>query len=180
MREKLTVRDFCHIGIFSAMIAVLSQISIPMPYGVPMTLQTFIVPLAGIILGAKKGTISTLVYVMLGMIGVPVFAGFVGGLGIVFGKTGGFILTFPLMALAAGIGAEKGGKGWTAAGLVSGAAINYLGGILMFSALTGNTLAVAFAACVLPFIPTAIIKIIMAGILGPKCRELLVKGKVLA
>ena len=69
--KKLAIRDMCHIGIFAAIIAVCAQISIPMPLGVPMTLQTLAIPLAGVVLGIKKGVAATLVYILLGIIGVP-------------------------------------------------------------------------------------------------------------
>ncbi len=173
--RKLSTRDLCFIGIFTAIIAVLAQISIPMPYGVPMTLQTLAIPLAGIVLGTRNGTLSTLTYVLLGAFGVPVFAGFTGGLGIVFGPTGGFILSFPIMALAAGIGATHNHKAGLACGLVAGAIINYICGMLMFSLVTSRSLATAFIACVLPFIPTAIVKMVLAGFLGVKVKRALEK-----
>ena len=85
MSQNQKVRDLVYIAVFTAIIAVLAQISIPMPGGVPMTLQTFAVPLAGLVLGTKRGTLSALLYVLLGTLGVPVFAGLSGGPGIVLG-----------------------------------------------------------------------------------------------
>ncbi|MDR0570625.1 MAG: biotin transporter BioY [Clostridiales Family XIII bacterium] len=174
-RRKMSVQDMCLIGIFTGIICVLGQISIPMPYGVPMTLQTFAVPLAGVMLGAKRGGIATLIYVILGAIGVPVFAGFTGGFGHIAGPTGGFILSFPLMAVAAGIGAGAGNKVWLAGGLVVGAVVNYLCGMFMFSLVTANNLVFAFTACVLPFIPTSIIKIVLVAVLGANVKKVLAK-----
>lgn len=174
-KRALTTRDLCFVGIFTAMISVLSQISIPMPSGVPMTLQTFAVALAGIVLGPKKGTLSALIYVLLGAVGVPVFSGFSGGLGIVFGIRGGFILSFPLIALTAGIGADKSNRVWLGFWLVAGSAINYLCGMLLFSLVAPSSLSAAFAACVLPFIPTAILKVVVAGMFGPKLKDLIRK-----
>ena len=170
--KKLSIQDLCLIGVFAAIIVVLGQISIPMPYGVPMTLQTFIIPFAGIVLGAKRGTLATLIYVILGAVGLPVFAGFAGGISIVFGPTGGFILSFPIMAWLAGKAAEKEHILWLFAGLTTGTLLNFLCGMLMFSLITSNSLATAFLACVLPFIPTAIIKIILSGILGRRIKKL--------
>ena len=72
-RSKSTVSDFCFIGIMAAVTAVMAQISIPMPMGVPMTMQTFAVTLAGIILGSRRGALSMLVYLLIGVVGVPVF-----------------------------------------------------------------------------------------------------------
>ena len=180
-KMKLSVRDLCLISIFTAIIAVMSQLSIPMPYGVPMTMQTFAIPLAGIVLGAKKGTISTIVYILLGAIGAPVFSAFSGGIGIVFGLTGGFILSFPFMAFAAGIGCGKDNNiVWLSSGLVAGAAINFICGMFWFSIAAPSDLNTAFAACVLPFIPTTILKIATLVALGGQLKKALVKSKVLA
>ena len=74
--DKLSTQDITQIGLMTAAIAVLAQISIPMPAGVPMTMQTFAVPLAGILLGAKKGTFATVAYLLLGAVGVPVCSPF--------------------------------------------------------------------------------------------------------
>jgi biotin transport system substrate-specific component len=158
--KKPPISDLCHMGLFAAMIAVCAQVSIPMLYGVPMTLQTFAVPLAGVALGARKGALAASAYVALGMAGVPVFAGFAGGIGIIFGRTGGFILSFPLMALAAGIGAGKGDL-WLGLWLAIGSIANFVCGMLVFSLVTSNSLAVSFVYVVLPFIPTGLAKIFM-------------------
>ena len=159
---------------------MLAQISIPLPGGVPLTLQTLAVPLAGLVLGPKRGTISTLLYVLLGAIGIPVFANFTGGLGIVLGVTGGFIISFPVMALFAGFASTKGMKSpvlwmW----LILGALINYAVGTVWCMFAAGLDLAGALAACVIPFIPTAILKIILAGFLGTMLRNTLMKANVL-
>ncbi|MEI3229118.1 MAG: biotin transporter BioY [Lachnospiraceae bacterium] len=85
-------RDMVYIAIFAVLIAICSWISIPTT--VPFTLQTFAVFLAVGVLGGKRGTLSILIYLLLGAIGVPVFAGFTGGIGIVLGTTGGYIIGF--------------------------------------------------------------------------------------
>ena len=87
-----SIRSLCQIALFAAIIAVCSQIQIPLT--VPFTMQTFAVFSALAILGGKNGTISILIYIALGAIGVPVFAGFSGGIGVLFGTTGGYILGF--------------------------------------------------------------------------------------
>ena len=179
-RLKFSVRELCFIGIFTTLIAVVSQLSVPMPYGVPMTLQTFVIPFAGVVLGAKNGTVSTLIYVVLGAIGVPVFAGYMGGPGTLFGMTGGFILSFPLMALAAGVGEGKNNAiWWLVSGLVAGALLNYICGMLWFSFVMSVDLKAAFAACVLPFIPTSIIKIVLVAVLGRQIKRALAGSKLL-
>ena len=176
--KKTSVREMCYIGIFVAIIAVCAQVSIPMPYGVPLTLQTLAVPLAGIVLGMKSGTLATLIYILIGAIGVPVFTGFMGGIGIIFGRTGGFIITFPLMALTAGIGAKH-NNFWLTLCLTAGAAINFIGGMLMYSIVTSNSLIVSYHFVVMPFIPTAIIKIVIAVALGRLVKQALAKNGLL-
>lgn len=172
---KFKPSDMTRIALFTAVIVVLSQISIPMPYGVPMTLQTFIIPLTGVLLGKKSGTLATLLYVLLGLIGLPVFAGFSGGAAIVFGPTGGFILSFPVMAYISGLFAERGKTLSLYSGLILSAMINFIVGFIVFHFVTGSSLSVAFAATVLPFIPTTIIKVIFIGLLSQKLRQVVQK-----
>ena len=69
--SKFSVRDICYAGLFAAVIAVMAQISIPMPLGVPMTMQTFAITLAAVVLGSKLSAIATLVYLLLGAVGGP-------------------------------------------------------------------------------------------------------------
>ena len=176
--KTLTIRDTCHIGIFAAIIAVCAQISIPMPALVPITLQTFAILLAGVVLGAKKGVLAALVYILLGAVGVPVFANFTGGPGVIFGRTGGFILSFPLMALAAGIGAQR-RKLWLAVWLVVGTAVNYFCGVMMFSFITSTGVIAALPLVVVPFLPGDAVKVVMVLVLGGVIRQALVKNGVL-
>ena len=82
--ERLNVRDMTVMAVFAAALAVMSQISIPMPSGVPITLQTFALALIGYSLGAKRGAMAVLVYLLLGAVGVPVFANFHGGAAVFF------------------------------------------------------------------------------------------------
>ena len=204
-KVKLSIRDICLIGVFAAFISVCAQISIPTPVGVPFTLQTLVIPLTGIILGAKKGTLSAFVYVLLGAAGIPVFTGFTGGIGVIFGKTGGYILSFPIMAMCAGISSDlmnlidlfsfskanktnktdkiKNKNIWIkstviAAGLVLGAAINYICGMMMGKFILACSFSDAFMLFVLPYIPTAVIKIILSGVLGAGVKKLLRKSGI--
>jgi biotin transport system substrate-specific component len=177
--HKISVRELCYIAVFTAIIAVCSQIIVPLPVGVPLTLQTFAIPLAGVILGKKHGTMSTIIYVLLGLAGVPVFAGFAGGLGVVFGRTGGFILSFPILALLAGIGGEKNNNLWLVSWLVLGAAVNYVCGALMFSFVASTDLITSFVYVVVPFIPTAIVKIALVALIGKSVKAALIKNNLL-
>jgi len=186
--------DLCLIALFTAIISIVSQFNIPLPGGVPMTLQTFIVPVAGIVIGSRRGFMATLLYVILGAIGVPVFHGLTGGLGSIMGPTGGFIISFPVMALLAGMFYElavmfsgerdRNGKaaiyyGLTIVGILAGTLFNYVVGVLWFMIMTHNTPGAALSACVIPFIPTTIIKIVLVLILAPALRHTLFQARLI-
>ncbi len=175
--SKLSLQDLTMIALCTAVIAVMAQISIPMPMGVPMTMQTFAITLAAVILGAKKGAVAALAYLLLGAVGAPVFAGFTGGFQYFVDPTGGFLLSFPLMAFAIGYGAERFHRSkWSyILWLVLGTVINYVIGVLFFCLITKSPVVTGITACVLPFIPTAVIKAVLASVMGFKIRERLVR-----
>lgn len=87
--------------------SVLSILTIPMPTGVPVTLQTFAMALCGYVLGTKRGTASTVLYILLGTVGVPVFAGMTGGPSWLAGYSGGFIWGFIFLTLFCAIGMKQ-------------------------------------------------------------------------
>ncbi len=103
---KLKTKELVICSIFASLTAILTQISIPLP-AVPLTMQVFAVALCGLVLGKRLGFISQIIYVLLGTIGLPVFAQFSGGIGIILGPTGGFILSFPIIAFVVGYFSEK-------------------------------------------------------------------------
>ena len=148
--SKFSVRDICYTGLFAAVIAVMAQISIPMPLGVPMTMQTFAITLAAVVLGSKLSAMASLVYLILGAVGVPVLASFSGGIDKFVGPTGGFLISFPLMAYLIGLGVEHRNA---------------------FKGAFPLAVVVAISACVLPFIPTAIIKAVLACAIGLNIRK---------
>ena len=127
-KSKFSVRDICYAGLFAAVIAVMAQISIPMPLGVPMTMQTFAITLAAVVLGSKLSAIATLVYLALGAVGVPVLANFSGGFDKFVGPTGGFLISFPLMAYIIGLGMEHRDafKGAFVTAVIVGTVVNYV------------------------------------------------------
>ena len=192
--KKISIQDLCYIAVFTAVISVVSQFSIPLPGGVPMTLQTFIIPLAGVILGSVNGLWATIIYVLLGAVGIPVFSGWTGGIGIVLGMTGGFIVSFPLIALLAGMGDELGLKysssksttakklsyyGILLVFLLLGNFVNYAVGCVWFIIVAKSSWATALAACVVPFIPTMLLKDALVLVLGPVLKKTLQKAGVL-
>lgn len=147
--EHIKIRDMVFIAVFTAIIAALSQVSIPMPNMVPITLQTFAVSLAGYFLGAKKGVASVGVYVMLGAVGAPVFASFKGGFAVLIGYTGGFIWGFIPLALLCGILADK--KLGMALGVL-GVVVCHLLGTLQYMVLSKNGFFQSLMLVSLPYI----------------------------
>ena len=97
VKSKWSAKDMAYVAIMAVVIAICSWISIPTT--VPFTLQTFAVFLAVGVLGGRRGTFAVLVFILLGAVGVPVFAGFQGGIGVLLGTTGGYIIGFLLSAL---------------------------------------------------------------------------------
>ncbi|QFJ55350.1 biotin transporter BioY [Pseudobutyrivibrio xylanivorans] len=96
-KSNLNTLDIVYIALGAALITICSWISIPT--AVPFTLQTFAVFAMLALLGGKRGTLATLVYILLGAVGAPVFAGFSGGVGVLLGTTGGYIVGFILTGL---------------------------------------------------------------------------------
>ncbi len=101
---KISTRTIVTVGMFTAVLSVLSILTIPMPTGVPVTLQTFAVALCGYVLGAKRGTASAALYLLIGTVGVPVFAGMTGGPSWLVSYSGGFLWGFLFLAALCGLG----------------------------------------------------------------------------
>lgn len=165
--ERSKTYDIVYIGIFAVLIAICSWISIPTM--VPFTLQTFGVFLAVGVLGGRRGSLAVLVFVLLGVIGIPVFSGFTGGIGILLNNTGGYIIGFIFSALLMW-GMEKilGRKTWALAlSMVLGLVVCYAFGTVWFMAVYARNagavgVATVLSWCVLPFVIPDLIKIIFA------------------
>ena len=165
---KLTTREIILCGLFAALVSIFAQISIPLPFTtVPLTLQIFGIAITGLILGSKCAFISTLIYLILGGIGVPVFSQFSAGIGVLFGPTGGYLLAYPLMAFIIGYIKEKSNSGiLTAISMIIGLAVVYALGTVMFSLVTGNTIINSLLYCVVPFVAVDLLKLVLAYIIG--------------
>ena len=155
-------------AMFVAVIAICSWISIPTT--VPFTLQTLGIFIAAGLLGWKYGTLSVAVYILLGLVGVPVFANFSSGVGAIMGPTGGYIIGFLFTAvfLAATRGEKYNFKRYALLGCVVGIPLIYLFGFVQLKLVTGMPWDKAFMTGVLPFIPLDIVKCLGAAFLaGP-------------
>ena len=165
--KRMKTADMAYIAMFTAIMAVCSWISIPAM--VPFTLQTFGVFLAVGVLGGKRGTLSILVYLLLGAVGVPVFAGFSGGPSVLFGNTGGYIIGFLFSALVMWVMEQfLGKKRWVLAlSMLLGLLVCYIFGTAWFMFIYGkNTgeigLMTALGWCVFPYIIPDLLKIALA------------------
>jgi biotin transport system substrate-specific component len=164
------------------MICVLSQVAIPLPTNVPVTLQTFAIALAGYFLGWAKGTVSVVVYVFLGAVGVPVFANWKGGVGVLTGYTGGFILGFILFALLCGTGSSKFSSKKLAGKIIAlmlgiaGLLIDHLCGVAVYAAVAKVTLAKSFAVVSLPFLVKDVVSVAAAYFISEELVKRLAKA----
>jgi len=161
---------------FAALTVVCSMITIPLPFSpVPINLAVFAVLCAGVLLGPKTGTLSQIVYVLLGLVGLPVFANFQGGPGVLAGPTGGYIVGYIVAAFLAGF-LSKGSNfniPRITGALVVALLACYTLGTLWFIFVTKTPLMAALGMCVIPFLPGDALKIIAAVLLSKKLRPVL-------
>lgn len=173
-------------GLFAALTAVCSYITIPLPFTpIPLNLGTLGVFLTGGLLGRKYGAISMAVYILIGAAGLPVFAGFQAGIGVLAGPTGGFIWGYLIAAFVIGFILEsyakrtalpaKRGKALALCmgSMAAGTMICYLTGTFWFISLMKVDMWAALLACVIPFIPGDIVKILAGAWLVERLRPLL-------
>jgi biotin transport system substrate-specific component len=175
-RTKITTKEIVSVGMFAA---VLSQISIPMPSGVPITMQTFAVALTGVVLAWKLGTASMIVYILLGAVGVPVFAGFSGGAQVLVNYTGGFIWGFIVMTLLCGVGVQMKNK---AGGLfvgLAGLAVCHLFGTMQFMLVMKMGIVESFLLASAPYLVKDIISVVLGFVIGGQLRQRLLKAGLL-
>ena len=171
---KITTKDMAYIALFAVIIAICSWLSVPAT--IPFTLQTFGIFLTVGVLGGKRGTLSVLVYLLLGIIGIPVFSGFTGGVGRLLGTTGGYIIGFLFSAMVMWAMEQfLGKKRWILAiSMLLGLIVCYVFGTIWFMLVYANTTGqigvwTALGWCVFPYIIPDLIKIVLALVL---CKRL--------
>ncbi|MDE6470924.1 MAG: biotin transporter BioY [Eubacterium sp.] len=175
-KEKLKTLDMVYIGLSAALIAICSWISIPM--AVPITLQTMGICLISSLFGMKRGTLATVVYIILGAVGVPVFQGFTSGVSIIAGSTGGYIIGFIFTALIVGFVSDK-WKGKLIPLIISmviGILVCYAFGTAWFAVVyarenTPATIGTILGWCVIPFLIPDAVKIVIASILTNRLKR---------
>lgn len=170
---NIKLRMMIVTALFAAIISILAQIAIPMPLGVPITGQTLAIGLAATILGSRYGTLSVIVYLIIGAIGVPVFAQMQAGLGVIIGPTGGFLIGFIPTTFIMGIYLEKTGftfKNALIANII-GMFITLFFGTIWLKIVAELSWLAAFTAGFTPFIIVGFIKAFIATFIGITVRE---------
>ncbi len=171
--QKITIYQMILISIFAALTAVGAFISIPIGL-IPISLQNLFTFLSGMVLGSKLGAFSQLIYLLLGAVGLPVFSGFRGGLGVLLGPTGGFLIGFVISAYVIGklIEKLKEAKIWSyfTVGLL-GVVIIYITGVAQLLIITRIGIKEAVMVGVIPFLPGDCLKVVTASFLAIRLKS---------
>ena len=186
-KSGLSVRQIAVIGVMTAVTCILAPFSVPIG-PVPVSLTNLAIYFSIYILGTKAGTISYLVYLLIGFIGLPVFSGFTSGPEKLLGPTGGYLIGFILMAIIAGIFIDKFifssnpalGRLLCLLGMILGTAVCYVLEAAWLAYQSNMDFEAALFVGVIPFIPGDFIKMIFAMLAGPQIRKQLIRAGVQA
>ena len=171
--ETLPLQSVVYAAMFSALTAVGAFFAIPV-FTVPITLQNLFTTLAGLLLGARAGALSQITYILIGLAGLPVFAGGKAGLGVLLGPTGGYLIGFVLGAFTIGKLAEvrrHPPAWWLLVSALVGHLVIYGAGIAWLSFIAHISLKKAAVVGLLPFLPGDVLKCIVATIVARKIRS---------
>jgi len=179
--KKTRIYAMCLCALFAAILCIFGPMAVPIG-PIPVSLTNLVLYVAIIIIGTKYTSISYLVYLALGIIGLPVFSGGMGGPAKLTGPTGGYLIGFILMIVVAGIFFEvtKGNLFFYIIGFIISTAIAYAFGTAWYVYSTDNQVWQALSVCVFPFIPFDIGKIVIAYVIGLPIRRALIRGNLIS
>lgn len=177
MKKKSKTYQMAIIGVMAAVTSILGPFSVPIGV-VPVSFTNLAIYFALYALGMKRGTISYLIYMFIGFVGIPVFSNFTGGPSKLLGPTGGYLVGFVFMALIAGYFIDKyiDKKVLCFLGMVLGTVVCYALGTLWLAYQANMQAGSALAAGVIPFIPGDLVKIAIAALVGPQIRQRLINA----
>ena len=178
--EKSRTAVLVLTGLMAAVTCILGPLSIPIG-PVPISLTNLAIYLTVYILGTRYATISYCIYLLLGLVGLPVFSSYTPGPAKLLGPTGGYLIGFIFLAMISGAFIDRwtSKKGFCFLGMVLGTAVCYLFGTVWLAYVADLSFFAALSAGVLPFIPGDLIKIVIAMLIGPQIRiRLLAAGLV--
>jgi biotin transport system substrate-specific component len=170
------LQPMLYASLFAALMAAGAYLAIPIG-PVPIVLQNMFVFLAGLLLGSRWGLASVAVYLLAGIVGLPVFAGGTGGIGRIFGPTGGFLLGYLPVVFLIGRMAERLPRRmvWDVAAMITGAMVLYACGVSWLAGVTGLPVGKALALGMAPFLPGDALKIAAAGMIVRAVRPVMAK-----
>ena len=180
--SKFGLKQLTLTGLMAAVLCILAPISFRIPISpVSISLGFLAIYFVTSVLGMKLGTLSVLIYILLGLAGLPVFSGFLGGPGPLFGPTGGYILGYVFMAPICGFFVDKWGDKllMRLLGMVPGSIVCYLFGTAWLAYQQSCTFFHALTLGVIPFIPVDLIKLAIATVIGGQLRKRLLKAGLL-
>ena len=171
---KTSSRRLVLIALMTSITCILAPLSVPIPISpVPISLTNLVLLVSIYILGWKDATISFIVYLLLGLAGLPVFSGFSGGLGKIAGPTGGYLAGFIFMTVIAGLAVDifSGRRLPAAIGMVLGTAVAYAFGTAWLAIQMDLTFIAALSIGVFPYLIGDALKIVFALIVGPMLKK---------
>lgn len=175
-RARSAAKEIAYIAVGAALITVCTWISVPV-LSIPYTLQTFAVPLVGALLGWKRGLAAVVVYILMGLVGIPVFSNFHAGVGVLFGMTGGYIFGFLFAVVISGLFKLIPLKNkWGRLGMFYGAnilgmAVCYAFGTAWFAYMYHCSVAYALTVCVVPYLAADAVKLFLAALLTVRLEQ---------
>ncbi len=173
--------DWIYAAIFAAATAALGFISIPLPFSpIPITCQNLVIMLAGSILTVRQAALSIITFLLLGAIGLPVFTGGTGGIGVIVGPRGGYLIGYLAGAVVIALirGHHNNWSRLALANIIGGVLIVYTFGIAWLSFVTGIGIQAAITTGALPFIPGDLCKVFIATVTGAAVNSRLGKTQV--
>lgn len=171
--KNINIKEMTIIGLCAAILAILSQISIPLPSGVPISFQPFAIVLISVILNEKISTLSILTYLLIGAIGMPVYANFHSGFSAILGPTGGFLIGFLFMAFIIGLFSKSKSKLIVFTGAYLGLALDYLIGVIQLAFLLKVSISEALVIGCYPYIVKDLILTALAVIIGLRIKPII-------
>ena len=180
--DRVDLQELTRTAMMSAVLCVMGPVTVPVPLSpVPLSLIQLGIFLSVYILGRKRGTLSVIIYIMIGAAGLPVFSGFSGGIQKIMGPTGGYLFGYVFMAYAAGTVLEKteGREFLTLAGLILSNVLCYIPGSLWLSSQMSLPVSEAFLLGAVPYIPLDFLKTLFIARFGPVARRELEKRNLI-
>lgn len=171
-KKGVSVHAMTMMALMTAVLCILAPISVPIG-PIPVSLTNLVLCFCVILLGKKKATVSFLIYLLIGAVGIPVFSGFSGGVGKMVGPTGGYLVGFLFLTWIGGMFTERhlGKPVWYALGMALGTLCLYAFGTLWYLVLMKTDVWYALTVCVFPFLIFDAIKIILACTIGETLRK---------